>query len=190
MLRYSLPLDEVFKVAPAHFPEVVGARVAQLAGTILPAHPVWLAQWQALVAQDYGADRYRVALERMSEQILHPGAALGERELAARCEFGLHRLHDVLDDERNDRSLQRLEAGFGDRRGDWGDRVKSLREEFRGPGFDVACELVLNFLGGEEEQSQQEISSRTGVPQRTVGRRIGAVRTRVGQLFRRPRVGG
>jgi hypothetical protein len=74
--------------------------------------------------------------------------------------------------------------------GDWGDRVKSLRKEFRGPGFDVACELVLNFLGGEEEQSQQEISSRTGVPQPTVSRHIGAVRTRVGQLFRRPRAGG
>jgi DNA-directed RNA polymerase specialized sigma24 family protein len=56
--------------------------------------------------------------------------------------------------------------------------------------FDIACELILNFLRGEEEQSQREISRRTGVPLQTVSRHIRDVWAHVAELLGRWREAG
>jgi hypothetical protein len=178
------------EAAPAFFREIVGDRVAQLARTVLPEHPGWREQWVALVRRKYGPDRYRVAVERLYEETLHPGATLDDKELADRCEFSLRRLHAVFGEERNDRSLQRVEAELGNGRGEWAGDVQTLRGELRGPRFDIACELILNFLRGEGEQFHPEISRRTGVPRQTVDRHIRAVWEHVAELLGRWREAG
>jgi hypothetical protein len=171
-------------LAPDLFGDLLSPRAGELGHLFADRRDEWSAEMLELCGLHLGKAKFAVALEMRARAFLEPpGAMPTVQELAARAGVDERRAAALLEELRNHETLRSLE-----KQARWSEieaEVEQLQRDFPGPRFDVAGEMLLGRLRGEEAKDE-DIARATGIPLGTVSDNRRAVSAVVGRILPPP----
>jgi hypothetical protein len=171
------------RIAPLLFPTLADDVGRAIAEEFEERRDDWTAELRQIDSLGEDDEHFFLGRELRACRFRRPPEAMPSvEELARRTGVDVDRVAEILPEARNEETGRRLEVECRRERVELFTGVARLREAFSGPLLDVAGELAVGNIRGEEPTGE-DIELATGIPAGTVNVYKRRARGRVAGLF-------